>query len=176
MTTLGVAPTQTSLQLRSWTKKQGPWTVESQDLVCPRALSINPKLAHNIYKRWRKATHHWRWIEVLIPAWSLSARAIKVQAFHNCNPNEHNWEGGGYNFHSSHLPQVPFSLLFYRSVYSSIWLSNWVVNCERDSWLCRWFSVAFRELVFLCQCDGSISCCTHFEWALCFSFMASLPR
>ena len=77
---------------------------------------------------------------------------------------------------SSTLTQVPFCFLFYRSVYSSIWLSNWVVNCERDSWLCRWFSVAFRELVFLCQCDGSISCCTHFEWALCFSFMASLPR
>ena len=74
------------------------------------------------------------------------------------------------------LTQVPFSLLFYRSIYSSIWLSNWVVNCERDSWLRRWFSVAFRELVFLCQCDGSISCCTHFEWALCFSFMASLSR
>ena len=77
---------------------------------------------------------------------------------------------------SSTLTQVPFSLLFYRSIYSSIWLSNWVVNCERDSWLRRWFSVAFRELVFLCQCDGSISCCTHFEWALCFLFMASLSR
>ena len=65
---------------------------------------------------------------------------------------------------------------FYRSVYSCIWLSNWVVNCERNSWLCRWVWVGFRELVFLCQCDGSISCCTHFEWALCFSFMATLSR
>ena len=150
-------------------------------------------------------------MEVLIPAWSMSTRAIKVQTVHNRNPNEHNWEGGCIYFHSSHLPhfssifklqlafkyvvflwkvwlakwcklldihvglssaQVPFSLLFYRSVYSSIWLSNWVVNCERDSWLRRWF---LRQ-VFLRQCDGSISCCTRFEWALCFSFMASLPR
>ena len=77
-----------------------------------------------------------------------------------------------YNVNWQYMPLF----YFYRSVYSSIWLSNWVVNCERNSWLCRWFSVAFRELVFLCQCDGSISCCTHFEWALCFSFMATLSR
>ena len=55
----------------------------------------------------RKATHHWRWIDVLIPAWSMSARAIKVQAVHNRNPNEHNWEGGCKYFHSSHLPRFP---------------------------------------------------------------------
>ena len=71
---------------------------------------------------------------------------------------------------------VKFVLLFYRRIYSSIWLSNWVVNCERNSWLCRWFSVSFRELVVLCQCDGSISCCTHVEWTPCFPFMASLSR
>ena len=28
----------------AWTKKYGPRTVESQDLVSPRALSTNPKL------------------------------------------------------------------------------------------------------------------------------------
>ena len=77
---------------------------------------------------------------------------------------------------SSTLTQVPFSFLLYRSVNGSIWRSNWVVNCKRNSWLCGSFSVAFRESVFPCQCDGSISCCTHFESAPCFSFMASLPR
>ena len=54
MTTLEVAPTQTSLQMLEQ-KKQGLQTVESQDLVSSRALSTNPKLAHN--KSRRKATH-----------------------------------------------------------------------------------------------------------------------
>ena len=102
-------------------KKQGTRTVESQDLVSPRALSTNPKLAHN--KSWRKAFHHWRWIEVLIPAWSMSPRAIKVQAVHNRNPNENNWEGGCKYFHSSHLPRFPsiFQLQLAFKYFAFLW-------------------------------------------------------
>ena len=106
-------------------EKQGPQTVESQDLVSPRALSTNPKLARN--KSWK--THHWRWIDILIPAWSVSARAIKVQAVHNRNPNENNWEGGCTYFHSSHLPH--FSSIFqlqlafkYFSFLWKVWLAK----------------------------------------------------
>ena len=111
----------------AWRKKRGPQTVESQDLVSPRALSTNPKLTHN--KSWRKATHHWRWIDVLIPAWSMFARAIKVQAVHNRNPNELNWEGGCTYFHSSHLPH--FSSIFqlqlafrYFAFLRKVWLAK----------------------------------------------------
>ena len=120
----GTHPNQTT---DAWRRKQGPQTVESQDLVSPRALSTNPKLAHN--KSWRKATHYWRWIDVLIPAWSMSARAIKVQAVHNRNRNEHNWEGGFTYFHSSHLPH--FSSIFqlqlafeYFSFLWKVWLTK----------------------------------------------------
>ena len=40
----GAHPNQTT---DAWRKKQGPQTVESQDLVSPRALTTNPKLTHN---------------------------------------------------------------------------------------------------------------------------------
>ena len=66
MTTLWVAPTQTSLQVLE--EKKG----DSEQRTHRTWFPLFPVFPCN--KNYRNAVHYWRWIEVLIPAWSMSAR------------------------------------------------------------------------------------------------------
>ena len=74
------------------------------------------------------------------------------------------------------LFSVKYCLILFLFYTQAFWPSNWMGDCKRDFSFWRQCPVEWGELASFCQCDGSFSCCTYFEWSMCISFLASFWR